>query len=89
MQKRRTVVGTVVSNKMQKTIVVKVDRRVRDELYRKYVTRTRKVKAHDETNSAKPGDLVQLVETKPLSKDKRWSLSQIMRRAGQAPEANI
>jgi small subunit ribosomal protein S17 len=89
LQKRRAVVGTVVSDKMQKTIVVKVDRRVRHSLYKKYVEKSRRYKAHDETNDAKVGDLVTLVESRPLSRDKRWVLQSIIRRAGQAPEANV
>ena len=89
LQSRRTVVGTVVSDKMQKTIVVKVDRRVRHELYKKYTTKSRRFKAHDEKNDAKPGDLVMLLESRPLSREKRWVLQSIIRRAGQAPEANI
>lgn len=86
---KRTAVGVVVSNKMQKTIVVKVDRRVRDSLYEKYVVRSRRFKAHDEKNEAKIGDRVQLVESRPLSKDKRWVLQVILRRAGQTAEANV
>ena len=86
---RREVVGTVVSDKMQKTIVVKVDRRVRHTLYKKYLTRSQRYKAHDETNQAKVGDLVTLVESRPLSREKRWVLQNIIRRAGQAPEANV
>ena len=89
LEKRRTVVGLVVSNKMQKTIVVKVDRQVRHTLYKKYVEKTRRYKAHDETNDAKIGDRVSLVESRPLSKEKRWVLQTILRRAGQAPEANV
>lgn len=89
LQKRRTVVGTVVSNKMQKTIVVKIDRRVRHELYSKYVTKSRRFKAHDEKNDARIGDRVVLVESRPLSSEKRFVLQKIIRRAGQAPEANV
>jgi len=89
LQKRRMVVGTVVSDKMQKTIVVKVDRRVRHTLYKKYVEKSRRFKAHDENNEAKIGDQVQLVESRPLSREKRWVLQSILRRAGQAPEANV
>ncbi len=89
LQKRRLVVGTVVSDKMQKTIVVKVDRRVRHTLYKKYVMKTRRFKAHDEKNDAKVGDLVTLIESRPLSRDKRWSLQSIVRRAAQAVEANV
>jgi small subunit ribosomal protein S17 len=86
---RRVIVGTCVSDKMQKTIVVSVDRRVRHGKYAKYVTRSRRFKAHDETNDAKIGDIVSLVESRPLSRDKRWALQKIIRRAGQAPEANV
>lgn len=89
LQKRRLVVGTVVSDKMQKTIVVKVDRQVRHSLYKKYVEKTRRYKAHDEKNEAKIGDRVSLVESRPLSREKRWVLKEILRRAGQAPEVNV
>jgi small subunit ribosomal protein S17 len=73
--------GIVVSNKMQKTIVVKLDRRIRHAKYGKFLTKTKKVKAHDETNQAKIGDLVLLVATKPLSKEKRYALKSILRKA--------
>ncbi len=86
---RKIMVGTVVSDKMQKTIVVKIDRRVRHALYKKYVTQSRRFKAHDEKNEAKVGDLVCLVETRPMSRDKRWALQKIVRRAGQALEASV
>lgn len=89
LQKRRTATGVVVSDKMQKTIVVKVDRRVRDVLYGKYMIRSRRFKAHDEKNEAKTGDLVVLVESRPMSRDKRWALQSIVRRSGQAPEVNV
>ena len=89
LQKRRMIVGRVVSDKMQKTIVVKVDRRVRHTMYSKYITRSRRFKAHDETNQAKMGDLVTLIESRPLSREKRWVLQSIIRRAGQSPEANV
>lgn len=89
LQKRRTIVGTVASDKMQKTIVVKIDRQVRHAKYSKYITKSRRFKAHDEKNDAKIGDRVLLVETRPLSRDKRWVLQKIVRRAGQAPEANV
>ncbi|MGK5087105.1 30S ribosomal protein S17 [Bdellovibrionota bacterium FG-2] len=89
IQKRRTIEGVVVSDKMQKTIVVKVDRSVRDGLYQKYIVRSRRFKAHDEKNEAKVGDLVCLVESRPLSREKRWALQSIIRRAGQTVEANV
>ncbi|MEN9724112.1 MAG: hypothetical protein RJB38_2098, partial [Pseudomonadota bacterium] len=81
--RRKVLVGTVVSDKMQKTIVVKVDRRVRHGLYAKYVTRSVRFKAHDEKNTAKVGDLVRIIESRPLSRDKRWALKEIVRRAAQ------
>ena len=78
---RKTRTGRVVSDKMQKTVVVAIERRVPHPVYGKMVTRTKKVKAHDEENSAKTGDLVRIVETRPLSKDKRWRLVEIVDRA--------
>jgi small subunit ribosomal protein S17 len=78
---RKTRVGLVVSDKMQKTCVVAIERRVAHPVYGKMVTHTKKVKAHDEENSAKTGDLVRIAETRPLSKDKRWRLVEIVERA--------
>ena len=78
---RKTRVGRVVSDKMQKTVVVAIERRVPHPVYGKMVTRTRKVKAHDEENTAKAGALVRIAETRPLSKDKRWRLVEIVERA--------
>jgi small subunit ribosomal protein S17 len=89
LQKRRSAVGTVVSDKMQKTIVVRVDRPVRHTLYRKYVEKSRRYKAHDEKNHAKVGDRVRIVESRPLSREKRWVLQTVLRRSGQTPEANV
>lgn len=73
--------GLVVSDKMDKTIVVAIERRVPHPVYGKMVTKTRRLKAHDETNSAKVGDTVRIVETRPLSKDKRFRLLEIVDRA--------
>jgi small subunit ribosomal protein S17 len=78
-RKMRT--GTVVSDKMQKTVVVAIQRRVAHPVYGKMVTRTKRVKAHDEENSAKTGDTVRIMETRPLSKDKRWRVVDIVERA--------
>lgn len=78
---RKFRVGIVVSDKMQKTVVVRIDRRMPHPVYGKMVTRTKKLKAHDEENSAKLGDTVRIMETKPLSKDKRWRLVEIVERA--------
>ncbi|MBA3671038.1 MAG: 30S ribosomal protein S17 [Gemmatimonadaceae bacterium] len=78
---RKSRTGLVVSDKMQKTVVVAIERRVPHPVYGKMVTRTRRLKAHDEENSAKVGDTVRIVETRPLSKDKRWRLVEIVNRA--------
>jgi len=73
--------GVVVSDKMEKTIVVEIVMRKLHPLYKKYLTRSKKVKAHDETNDAKIGDTVRVVECRPLSRDKRWRLAEIVERA--------
>lgn len=89
LQKRREITGIVISDKMQKTIVVKITRSVRHAFYKKYIDRTMKFKAHDEKNVAKMGDLVTLVESRPLSRHKRWVLQTVVRKAEQTPEANV
>ncbi|OQX71159.1 MAG: 30S ribosomal protein S17 [Candidatus Cloacimonas sp. 4484_275] len=73
-------VGVVVSDKMDKTIVVKVERQFKHPLYKKIVRRHKKFKAHDEKNECRIGDTVQIQESRPLSKDKRWVLSKIIER---------
>ena len=78
---RKTKIGTVVSDKMDKTIVVAVKDNVKHPLYNKIVKRTYKLKAHDEANDAHIGDTVKVMETRPLSKDKRWRLVEVMERA--------
>ena len=78
---RKTRTGKVVSNKMQKTIVVAVEDHVKHPLYGKIVKRTYKLKAHDENNECNIGDTVKVMETRPLSKDKRWRLVEIMEKA--------
>ena len=78
---RKTRVGKVVSNKMDKTIVVAVEDHVKHPLYKKIVKRTYKLKAHDENNECAIGDTVKVMETRPLSKDKRWRLVEIISRA--------
>ena len=78
---RKTRVGVVVSDKMDKTITVAIQDRVKHPLYKKIVDRTYKLKAHDENNECKIGDRVKVMETRPLSKDKRWRLVEIMERA--------
>ena len=77
---RKTRTGKVVSNKMQKTIVVAVEDHVKHPLYNKIVKRTYKLKAHDENNECNIGDVVNVMETRPLSKDKRWRLVEIVER---------
>jgi small subunit ribosomal protein S17 len=78
---RKTRVGKVVSNKMDKTIVVAIEDRVQHPLYKKIVGRTYKLKAHDEQNQCNIGDRVKVMETRPLSKDKRWRLVEIIEKA--------
>ena len=78
---RKTRTGKVVSDKMDKTIVVAVEDHVKHPLYKKIVKRTYKLKAHDENNECKIGDTVKVMETRPLSKDKRWRLAEIMQKA--------
>ena len=78
---RKTRTGKVVSNKMDKTIVVAVENHVRHPLYNKIVKRTYKLKAHDENNECNIGDTVKVMETRPLSKDKRWRLVEIIEKA--------
>ncbi len=78
---RKTRIGKVVSNKMDKTIVVAIEDRVQHPLYKKIVRRTYKLKAHDEQNQCNIGDRVKVMETRPLSKDKRWRLVEIVEKA--------
>lgn len=78
---RKTRIGKVVSDKMQKTIVVAIEDNVRHPLYKKIIKRTIKFKAHDEENTAGIGDTVEIMETRPLSKEKRWRLVRVIERA--------
>ena len=78
---RKTLIGTVESNKMDKTIVVKVETSVRHPIYKKTIKRTYKLKAHDEENVCQIGDKVEVMETRPLSKDKRWRLVEVVEKA--------
>ena len=78
---RKTRIGKVVSDKMDKTIVVAIEYNVKHKLYSKIVKRTYKLKAHDELNAAHIGDRVKVMETRPLSKDKRWRLVEIVEKA--------
>lgn len=79
----RTLSGRVVSDKMDKTVTVLIERRVKHALYGKYVSRSTKLKAHDEANECRAGDLVTIAETRPLSKTKSWSLVNIVERAAE------
>ena len=79
----RTITGKVVSNKMDKTITVLVERRVKHELYGKYITRSTKLHAHDENNDCNEGDTVAIVESRPISKTKTWKLQSIVEKAAQ------
>ncbi len=87
--RRNEVIGEVVSDKMTKTIAVRVYRTVRHAKYSKFVKRSSIFKAHDEKNEAKNGDLVLIAASRPLSKTKRWSLVKIIQKVGQQPEANV
>ena len=78
---RKVMRGIVISNKMQKTVVVQVDRKVRHPLYEKFVSRRTKLYAHDENNEAKVGDVVELSQTRPISKTKSWRLVKIIQKA--------
>jgi small subunit ribosomal protein S17 len=79
--RRQAVLGIVVSDKMQKTVVVEIARQVRHVSYNKMVRRKTKVKAHDEANACHVGDTVRLMMTRPLSKDKRWRVVEVLRKA--------
>ena len=78
---RKSRIGVVVSNKMTKTVVVKVERRVADPKYGKIITKAEKYKAHDEEQACQIGDRVRIVETRPLSKDKRWRVAETLVKA--------
>ena len=78
---RRTLIGTVSSDKMDKTVVVKIETAVKHPMYKKIVKRTYKLKAHDEENVCKVGDKVEVMETRPLSKDKRWRVVKVVEKA--------
>lgn len=77
---RKTKIGKVVSNKMDKTIVVRIDTKTKDPLYGKIVNKTLKIKAHDEENVCNIGDVVEVMETRPLSKDKRYRLVRVVKK---------
>lgn len=78
---RKQRIGRVVSDKMDKSITVAIERQIKHSIYGKFITKTRKYMAHDENNEAKPGDLVRIVETRPMSRHKRWRLVDIIEKA--------
>ena len=80
---RKTRVGKVVSDKMDKTVVVAIEDNVKHPIYNKIIKRTYKLKAHDENNSCEIGDKVKVMETRPLSKDKRWRVVEILEKGGK------
>jgi small subunit ribosomal protein S17 len=79
-RRRNAVIGVVTSSKMQKTIVVRVTRQIQHRLYQRYVHVAKKFYAHDEQGEARPGDVVRIVETRPMSKLKRWRLAEVLSR---------
>ncbi|NUM81009.1 30S ribosomal protein S17 [bacterium] len=79
--RRKVRTGTVVSNKMQKSILVAIERKVEHPIYKKYVKKTTKLMAHDEKQEAKIGDVVKIMETRPMSKLKRWRLIEVIKKA--------
>ncbi|KPJ49477.1 MAG: 30S ribosomal protein S17 [candidate division Zixibacteria bacterium DG_27] len=79
--KRKERVGRVVSNRMDKTVVVAIERRMAHGVYKKVITRTTKLFAHDEENRSRVGDLVKVMETRPLSRNKRWRLVEVLEKA--------
>ncbi|NPB08414.1 MAG: 30S ribosomal protein S17 [Aquificae bacterium] len=87
-EKRKHLVGVVVSDKMDKTVVVRVDRKVPHPLYGKHIVKSKKYHAHDEHNECRVGDIVVIRETRPLSKTKRWVVVKILQRA-RRPEEEI
>ncbi len=78
---RRVKTGTVVSNKMEKTVTVRIDSVIQHSLYKKTIKHSKKYKAHDEDNQCNIGDVVVIMETRPLSKDKRWRVTEVLQRA--------
>jgi small subunit ribosomal protein S17 len=84
--RRRAMVGQVASSKMDKTVVVVVERTSRHPLYKKVIRTRRRFKAHDADNACRPGDVVRIVESRPLSKEKRWVVQEILRSAAERVE---
>jgi small subunit ribosomal protein S17 len=80
-EQKRVLVGTVLSNRMDKTVVVEVERKRRHRLYGKVIAMRKKYKAHDEENACQIGDIVEMIESRPMSREKRWVVTQILERA--------
>jgi small subunit ribosomal protein S17 len=87
-KERRKLIGEVTSDKMHKTVVVRVTHRIRSAQYHKYLTKRVKYKAHDEKNEFKIGDRVEIAESRPLSRDKRWRVTRLIERAKESVQAN-
>lgn len=88
-ERRKVLIGEVVSDKMQKTVVVRVDRVKRHPLYGKVIKVSKRYKAHDEENRCRVGDIVRIVESRPLSREKRWIVTEILSRGEEVLEANV
>jgi small subunit ribosomal protein S17 len=88
-ERRKVLIGEVVSDKMQKTVVVRVDRVKRHPLYGKVIKVSKRFKAHDEENRCRVGDIVRIVESRPLSREKRWVVTEILSRGEEVIEANV
>jgi small subunit ribosomal protein S17 len=86
---RKQLVGSVVSDKMDKTVVVQVERLVRHSLYGKVLRRVKKYKAHDEENACRAGDVVRIVESRPLSREKRWAVAEVLSRSDTGAIAEV
>ncbi len=83
---KKTIIGTVVSDKMDKTITVEIETRKRHPIYKKFVKKHTKIKAHDEKNEAAMGDLVKAIETRPISKEKTWKIAEILEKAREGQQ---
>lgn len=83
---KKTIIGTVISDKMDKTVTVELEIRKRHPIYKKFVKQHMKIKAHDAKNEAAIGDLVKVIETRPISKEKTWMISEILERAGEGQQ---
>ena len=83
---KKTIIGTVVSDKMDKTVTIEIETRKRHPIYKKFVKKHTKIKAHDEKNEAAMGDLVKVIETRPISKEKTWRIAEILERVQEGQQ---